>query len=178
MVAYSISSGDAATAQFTLAPGGAGVTVSIAPPGGAGQVPLPGLTPNTRYTVVVTVTNGCGQSTRQTSFTTVRATDCSQPPRIDDLRVEAITERSARIRYSVASDGVVAAKLIVRPGRTEIDKTIPAPGDTGSIRLGGLKSATRYLVSLAATNACGDAMSSKTFVSLGRVAVVVVGSGR
>jgi hypothetical protein len=179
VVAYSISSGGAATAQFTRAPGGAAVTVSIAPPGGAGQVPLPGLTPNTTYTVVVTATNGCGQSTRQASFTTVRTTDCSQPPRVDDLRVEAITERSARIRYSVASDGVVTAKLIVRPGATEIDRTIPAPGDTGgSSRLGGLKSATRYLVSLTATNACGEASSSKTFVSLGRVAVVVVGSGR
>src|SRR5215471_13495873 len=124
VVAYSISSGDAATAQFSLAPSGPGVTVSIAPPGGSGQVPLTGLTQNTAYTVTVTVMNGCGGTTRQASFTTLR--DCSQPPTIGAIRLAAITERSARFSYSVASDGVVTAKLNVRPGGTEVDRTIPA----------------------------------------------------
>ena len=85
VVGYSVSSGDAANVHVTVSPGGADSSTTIQPPGGAGQVPLSGLTPNTAYTVTVTATNGCGPASQQTTFTTLRLTDCSKPPTIGAL---------------------------------------------------------------------------------------------
>jgi Fibronectin type III domain len=177
VLTYTVSSGDGAAVDVQVNPGGTDLTNTTAPPSGSGTVPLSGLVPNTTYTVTVRARNGCGQSMRQTTFTTLRATDCSRPPTIGRLRVDAISSRSARVRYAVASDGAVATKLVAGLG-TEVDRTISAPGGAGTVALRGLKSATQYQFALTATNACGQVADSGTFVSLGRVAIIVVGSGR
>jgi hypothetical protein len=177
VLTYSVSSGDGAAVDVQVDPGGTDVTNTTAAPSGGGTVPLNSLVPSTTYTVTVRARNGCGQSVRQTAFTTLRATDCSQRPTIGRLRVDAITARSARVRYAVASDGAVTTKLVAGVG-TEVDRTISAPGGGGTVALRGLKAATRYQFALTATNQCGQVTDSGTFVSLGRVAVIVVGSGR
>jgi hypothetical protein len=177
VLTYTVSSGDGAAVDVQVNPGGTDVTNTTTPPSGSGTVPLSGLVPSTTYTVTVRAKNGCGQSMRETTFTTLRATDCSRPPTIGRLRVDAITARSARVSYTVASDGAVATKLVAGLG-VEVDRTISAPGGAGTVALRGLKSATRYQFALTATNACGQVTDSGTFFSLGRVAIIVVGSGR
>jgi hypothetical protein len=178
VVGYSISTGGAANAVLTLTPGGLDQPLSIAPPGGSGQVPLGNLAQNTAYTVTLTVTNACGQTSRQTTFTTSRLTDCTRPPTISGLLVDRLTTRSARIRYSVASDGVGRTTFVFRPGGTEVSRAISAPGGVESFLLHRLRPGTPYRIGVSASNACGQASDSATFAALGRVAVAVVGSGR
>jgi hypothetical protein len=178
VVGYSVSTGGDANATLTLTPGGISSQFSIAALGGSGQVPLGGLGQNTAYTVTLSVSNSCGQTSRQTTFMTPRLTDCSRPPTINGLLVDQRTTRSARIRYAVASDGVGSTTFVFSPGGTEVKRTISAPGGVENFLLHRLSPGTPYRIAVSASNACGQASGSVAFASLGRVAVAVVGSGR
>jgi hypothetical protein len=140
-------------------------------------VPLSGLTPSTTYTVDLTATNGCGQSRSQTTFVTLRATDCTGPPGIPLLRVTAITDRSASVSYTVNSDGAGSARITATNG-TDVSQAVSVPGAAGRIPLRRLKPATSYTVELAALNQCGRASVKQRFVSRGRIRAAVLGSGR
>jgi List-Bact-rpt repeat protein len=178
LVTYSIRSGDAVTAHVLVDPGGIDLAGTFAPPGGAGQAPLSGLAANTAYTVRLVARNGCGESSRQVTFTTVRPTDCSVAPFVDDLRVVAIEERSAAVVYAVRSDGKVTTRVRVSPGTVSRVATLSAPGGGNRIQLARLTPATRYSVALTVTNECGQASARTRFRSFARVAVGVVGSGK
>jgi hypothetical protein len=154
LVTYVIRSDDAATTHVLVAPGGIDISGSVAPPGGVGQAPLSGLATNTAYSVTLVARNGCGESTRQLTFTTLRPPGCVVPPSIGELGVEAIDDRSAFVFYTVHSDWIVTARLAV-----------------------SLEPATRYSVALTVANDCGQAKASRTFTSEARVAVGVIGSG-
>jgi hypothetical protein len=178
VVGYSVSTGGDANATLSLAPGGIDRPFSIAAPGGSGQIPLGGLGQGTAYTVTLTVTNSCGQTSRQTTFTTSRLTDCSRPPTINGLGVDQLTTRSARIKYTVASDGVGSTAFVFHPGGTEVTRKISAPAGVENFLLHRLSPGTPYRIAVSASNACGQASDSVAFASLGRVVVAVVGSGR
>ncbi|HKP18906.1 MAG TPA: hypothetical protein VJT84_10530 [Gaiellaceae bacterium] len=178
LVTYSVSSADAVTAHVLVDPGGIDLAGQIAAPGGAGQAPLSGLSPGTGYTVRLVARNGCGESAQQVSFTSLRSTDCSVPPAVDDLRVVAVGPRSAVVAYAVRSDGKLTARLAVTPGRISRAATMSAPGGGNHVQLPGLTPATRYSVSLTVTNECGQASGRRRFTSSARVAVAVVGAGK
>jgi Divergent InlB B-repeat domain/Fibronectin type III domain len=178
VVDYTVSSGDAATLHVTVSPGDVEVPGTVAPPGGSGEVPLNGLQPNTAYTVTLTATNGCGESSRQVMFTTLRATDCSGPPSVDLLQVSAIRERSAVVSYRGSSDGAVTLDVHVVGAGVDVVRQATPPGATGNVSLPRLAPGTAYTVEFTMTNECGQASAVRTFTSLARVAVVVVGAGR
>jgi hypothetical protein len=178
VVVYAVSSIDTANIHLTSSPGATDVTATVAPPSGSSRIPLSGLTPSTTYSVALTATNGCGESKSQTTFVTLRATDCTGPPRIPLLRVTAITEHSASVSFGVDSDGAGTARITVNAGRVDVSRSISAPGAAGRIPLRRLRPATSYTVELAVVNQCGRASVKQTFVSLGRIRAAVVGSGR
>jgi hypothetical protein len=156
VVVYAVSSIDTANIHLTSSPGATDVT----------------------YSVALTATNGCGESKSQTTFVTLRATDCTGPPRIPLLRVTAITEHSASVSFGVDSDGAGTARITVNASRVDVSRSISAPGAAGRIPLRRLRPATSYTVELAVVNQCGRASVEQTFVSLGRIRAAVVGSGR
>ena len=177
-VTYSARSGDPATVHVLVSPGGADIAGALSPPGGSGQVPLSALTPSTAYTVTLVVRNGCGDASRQTQFTTLRHLDCSGLPAVGDLRVASITEASALVTYNARSDGKATAEVIVEPSGLDVSAAVAAPGRSGRVPLSKLAPATRYTVTLIVRNDCGQASANRTFTSLGRISVVVVGRGR
>ena len=131
VVGYNLTSGDQASVQVIVTPGGVSVPATVAPPGGGGQVPLSGLTPNTSYTVTVAARNGCGESSRQATFVTRRATDCSAPPSVEKLQVFAIRQRSAIVAYSARSDGAGSVELVVDGTGVDAFSRFAVPGKSG-----------------------------------------------
>ena len=178
VVTYSARSGDPATVHVLVSPGGADIAGALSPPGGGGQVPLSALSPSTTYTVTLVVRNGCGDASRQTQFTTLRHLDCTGLPAVGVLRIGSITEASALVTYTARSDGKATAEVIVEPSGLDVSAAVTAPGGSGRVPLSRLTPATRYTVSLIVRNDCGQAYAGRTFVSLGRISVVVVGRGR
>ncbi len=178
VVTYGARSGDPATVHVLVSPGGADIAGALSPPGGGGQVPLSALTPSTAYTVTLVVRNGCGDASRQTQFTTLRHLDCTGLPAVGDLRVASITEASALVTYNARSDGKATAEVIVEPTGFDVSAAVAAPGGSGRVPLSRLAPATKYTVTLIVRNECGQAFANRTFTSLGRISVVVVGRGR
>jgi hypothetical protein len=139
---------------------------------------LSALTPNTAYAVTLVAHNSCGESSRQTAFTTLRRPGCTGPPAIDDLRVEAITEKSAVVAYSARTDGAGTVHVVVSPGGVDVAAVITPPSGSGWIPLPRLAPAAKYTVRLVVRNDCGQASTHRNFSSLARLAVVIVGGGR
>lgn len=179
VVGYTVSSPDGATVDLSVSPGGAASSTQIAGPGGSGQLPLGGLTPNTPYTVTLRARNGCGETVRTVAFTTLRASDCSGPPVIEGLRVAAVDDRAAVLAYQVRSDGVGTLEIVVNKTKVDSFRHLSGTGsDSGRVPVPGLTPGTRFLVSASADNACGHAAAVLRFSSLARVAVDVNGPGR
>ena len=177
-VDYTVSSGSDATLHLTVSPGGIDVPATVSAPGGSGHVPLTSLQANTQYTVTLTATNACGTNAAQVAFTTLRLTDCSGPPSIGSLTISAIGDRSARVTYSVKSDGATTIEVLVVKARIDVVRQVGAPGSQGRAVLSRLSPATRYQVQFTATNECGQVSRTRPFTALGDVSVSVRGSGR
>jgi hypothetical protein len=175
VVNYTLQSGDETTVQVVVDPGGIDVNGSVSPPGGSGQAPLSGLTPNTTYSVKLVAQNGCGESSGETSFTT--APGCIAAPTVENLEVVDIRERTAVVVYAVHADFTASVLVTVAPAGVSHSWTFDAPGGGARIGLSKLEPARRYSVVVKVGNGCGGATAVKTFHAAARVAVVVAGSG-